>query len=104
MSTNNDWRTAKLNDVAEIIISNVDKKTRPNEHPVLLCNYTDVYRNSLIQADLDFMNATATEREIAKYSLKEGDVIITKDSEKYDDIGVPALMREMRLTWFAVAT
>ena len=91
---NNEWRTAKLSAVAETIISNVDKKTKPNEHPVLLCNYTDVYRNSFIQADMDFMSATATKREIAKCSLNEGDVIITKDSEKYDDIGVPALVRE----------
>ena len=91
---NNDWRTAKLNAIAEVIISNVDKKTKPNEHSVLLCNYTDVYRNSFIQADMDFMNATATEREIAKCSLNEGDVIITKDSKKYDDICVPALTRK----------
>ena len=91
---NNEWRTAKLSAVAETIISNVDKKTKPNEHPVLLCNYTDVYRNSFILADMDFMSATATKREIAKCSLNEGDVIITKDSEKYDDIGVPALVRE----------
>ena len=91
---NNEWRTAKLSAVAETIISNVDKKTKPNEHPVLLCNYTDVYRNSFILADMDFMSATATKREIAKCSLNEDDVIITKDSEKYDDIGVPALVRE----------
>ena len=54
----------------------------------------DVYSNSFIQADLDFMEATATEREIERCSLVSGDVVITKDSEKYDDIGVPAVVRE----------
>ena len=54
----------------------------------------DVYNNSFIHADMDFMTATATEREIARCSLAAGDVVITKDSEKYDAIGVPALVRE----------
>ena len=40
------------------------------------------------------MAATATEREISRCSLAAGDVVITKDSEKYDDIGVPAVVRE----------
>ena len=40
------------------------------------------------------MSATATDREVGRCSLQRGDVIITKDSEKYDDIGVPAVVRE----------
>jgi type I restriction enzyme S subunit len=40
------------------------------------------------------MQSTATETELAKFGLAVGDVIITKDSESWDDIGVPALVRE----------
>ena len=54
----------------------------------------DVYNNSFISSRLDFMEATANEREIANCSLFAGDVVITKDSEKHDDIGVPALVCE----------
>ena len=43
---------------------------------------------------MDFMTATATDHEIAKCTLLKGDVVITKDSEKYDDIGVPAFIKE----------
>ena len=43
---------------------------------------------------MDFMEATATEREIKKCNLEVGDVVITKDSETPDDIGVPAVVRE----------
>ncbi len=43
---------------------------------------------------MEFMKATATDREIEKCTLMVGDVLITKDSEKYNDIGVPALVRE----------
>ena len=85
---------ATLDDVIDLVLSSVDKKTKDNERAVQLCNYTDVYYNSFIHASLDFMTATATDREIAKCSLFSGDVVITKDSEKYDDIGVPALVRE----------
>ena len=87
-------RRVNLDDVIDLRLSSVDKKTKANEHAVRLCNYMDVYNNSFIHAGIDFMAATATEREIEKCTLVAGDVIITKDSEKYDDIGVPALVRE----------
>ena len=86
--------TVALGEAVELTLSSVDKKSKSDEHPVLLCNYTDVYNNDFIYADMDFMPATATDREIARCSLHEGDVIITKDSEAHDDIGVPALVRE----------
>lgn len=90
----NDWEHRMLIDIADVIISNVDKKTKEDETPVRLCNYTDVYYNQFIRRDMAFMSATAKEREIKKCSLFKGDVIITKDSETADDIGVPAYVRE----------
>ena len=88
------WLNVALENLIDLKISGVDKKINPGEDAVRLCNYMDVYRNSFIHGGLDFMNGSATKREIAKYSLRAGDVIITKDSEKHDDIGVPALVRE----------
>ncbi len=88
------WRTASLGDVASVIVSNVDKKINPNEVEVFLCNYTDVYYNDTIKPDIDFMKATASKREIEKYKLRSGDVIITKDSETKEDIAVSAIVEE----------
>ena len=88
------WPAVALDEVVELTLSNVDKKSKPGEHPVQLCNYTDVYKNDFILTDMDFMAATATDREISRCSLFAGDVIITKDSEAHDDIGVPALVRD----------
>ena len=88
------WPNVALENLIDLRISGVDKKINPGEDAVRLCNYMDVYRNSFIHGGLDFMNGSATKREVAKYSLRSGDVIITKDSEKHDDIGVPALVRE----------
>lgn len=88
------WREVRLQQIADIIVSNVDKKSEPDELPVRLCNYTDVYKNDAIHADMDFMEATATPAQIKKFGLKVGDVIITKDSEDPSDIAVPAYVAE----------
>ncbi len=88
------WPKSTLGDLIDLRLSSVDKKTKPTERPVRLCNYLDVYKNQFIHSGLDFMNGTATAREISNCTLHSGDVVITKDSEKHDDIGVPALVRE----------
>ena len=76
--------------VAEMRVSNVDKHTREEEYPVHLCNYVDVYKNDRITHAMPFMNATASREEIERFRLEPGDVLITKDSEAWDDIGVPS--------------
>ncbi|MFH1419663.1 MAG: restriction endonuclease subunit S [Planctomycetota bacterium] len=88
------WEAKPLRAMADYVVSNVDKVPGNDEAPIRLCNYTDVYNNEFITLALNFMHATATEDEIAKFGLQVDDVIITKDSESWDDIGVPALVRE----------
>lgn len=84
------WEVKKLKFVASVQPSNVDKKSKENEERIRLCNYTDVYYNEEITADLPFMKATASDAQIRKLTLKKGDIIITKDSEDPNDIAVPA--------------
>lgn len=88
------WDVRKLKYLAEIRNSNVDKRSEEGEQPVRLCNYTDVYYNDRITADLDFMPATASRAEIERFRLQRGDVLITKDSESPDDIAVPAYVEQ----------
>jgi alkyl hydroperoxide reductase subunit AhpF len=82
--------------VAEIIPSNIDKLTKEGETTVRLCNYTDVYNNEKIGSKIvtSLMVASASERQIQKLTLQKDDVIITKDSETQDDIGIPAFVSE----------
>jgi type I restriction enzyme S subunit len=89
-----EWENKYLHEVAQIIVSPVDKKTIEGEIPVELCNYTDVYYNTRITNELSFMKATAKQIEIDKYTLKVNDVIVTKDSETPGDIAIPALVSE----------
>jgi len=83
---------ASLGKVAQIRVSNVDKKSLPGEEPVRLCNYLDVYKNDYLGPGHPYMAATATLSEIETHRLWPGDVVVTKDSETPDDIGVPAVI------------
>ena len=91
---NANWSTCKLSDIADVRVSNVDKKTSNAETPVKLCNYMDVYANDYVNKSIDFMVASASKSEIDRFRLQAGDVIITKDSETPDDIGVPAVVTD----------
>lgn len=88
------WEVRRLSQISKIVLSGLDKKSYENQKNVRLCNYVDVYKNNYITNDLDFMVATATDNEIQNYTLLHGDIIITKDSESWDDIGVPAYVDE----------
>lgn len=88
------WEVKKLKHVARVQASNVDKNTNEGDPEVLLCNYVDVYKHEYITADLKFMQSTATHDQVRKVGLVPGDVLITKDSESADDIGVPALVKD----------
>ena len=86
------WDVRRLRNLVEMRVSNVDKHVKGGETPVRLCNYVDVYKNDYISEQMNFMRATATPEEIERFRLEKDDVIITKDSEVWDDIGVPALV------------
>jgi type I restriction enzyme, S subunit len=89
-----DWEVSRIDAVADVLFSNVDKHTIDGEQPVQLCNYVDVYKNERITAALDFMDATAEAREVEKFQIRRHDVLATKDSETPDDIAVAALVAE----------
>lgn len=86
------WKARRLKTVASIQLSNVDKKSIEGQQSVRLCNYVDVYYHDRITPDMEFMSATATSDQVRRFSLRAGDVLITKDSESWTDIAVPALV------------
>ena len=80
----------KLSEVANVEISGVDKKCVAGETSVRLCNFVDVYRNWAITSEMSkgFMEATARQAEIDRFTIKKGQVALTKDSETRNDIGI----------------
>ncbi|MBL0047033.1 MAG: restriction endonuclease subunit S [Bacteroidetes bacterium] len=101
MSNYLDWQSKISSDreivplfyVADYRISPVDKIPQDNEDSVKLCNYTDVYKNTYITSDIEFMEGSASDNEIERFLIKDGDVLITKDSESWNDIGIPAIVK-----------
>ncbi len=85
-----------LKDIASVDISSVDKKTKEEETLIRLCNFTDVYKNWAIRTPLyeSFMKASAKQRDIDRFSIRKGQVAITKDSETRDDIGIPTYIAD----------
>ena len=86
------WEVRRVANIADMRVSNVDKHFKEEEEPIRLCNYIDVYHNDRIRRTVAFMSATATKAEIQRFRLAIGDVLLTKDSEDWTDIGVPALV------------
>src|SRR5207244_7028027 len=93
-SMRNPWNTVRLGDTVAIAFSGVDKHIIPGERSVRLCNYLDVYRNRRLTKEMRFSEGSATPTEIARFTLRRGDLVITKDSETPDDIAVPALVED----------
>lgn len=91
-----EFKKYKLYELASVDISSVDKKSKEGEKPVRLCNFTDVYKNWAITRYhySSLMEATAKDRDIDKFSIRKGQVAITKDSETRDDIGIPTYIAD----------
>ncbi len=94
MPKKDSWLTRRLKYLSRLQFSNVDKKIEEGEESVKLCNYVDVYYHDFITSVIDFMIASASPAEIEKFKLSKGDVLLTKDSETADDIGIPAFVAE----------
>ena len=88
------WKVRRLKSFTVVQLSNVDKKSTEGQEAVRLCNYTDVYYREHVGPDVEFMPATATKEQVRRFSLRAGDVLITKDSEDWTDIAVPAVVTQ----------
>ena len=88
------WEVMKLKHIADISFSSVDRHEYNDELKVFICHYPDAYKNDKINNQTVVSSGTCTNLEYEKYQLKKGQVIITKDSESANDIGVPTYVEE----------
>jgi type I restriction enzyme S subunit len=89
-----EWEVKRLGDVGEISSAGVDKKIRPDEVPVRLVNYLDVYRKDFIYSDDLNHWVTAPLQKAKRCAVLKGDVFFTPTSETRDDIGISAVAME----------
>ncbi|MGC1853436.1 MAG: hypothetical protein WA687_13475 [Solirubrobacterales bacterium] len=88
------WEVRRQSSLMDLWISTVDKHQVDSERPIRLCNYVDVYRNDRIRSGMYFPRGTALDEEVKRFRLRTEDVLITKDSESWDDIASPALVED----------
>jgi type I restriction enzyme S subunit len=88
------WQSVQLHDVVDVRVSTVDKHTRKDHVPVRLCNYMDVWTRRVIREDHEYMRSTASPQEVARFALRPGDVLLTKDSETREEIAETAFVEE----------
>ena len=73
---NDVWEQCKLGDLGEFRSNGVDKLVKPNEVPVNLLNYMDVYnRRNITNANVsELMQVTAKPQQLRENNVLMGDV------------------------------
>ena len=89
-----EWEEKSLKDIGEIAGSGFDKLSNPNEVPVRLVNYMDVFKRDFIYSKELNHWVTAKEDQYKRCSVKKGDVFFTPSSEMRYDIALSAVAME----------
>nr|AGQ19049.1 MedDCM-OCT-S30-C79-cds22 [Candidatus Actinomarina minuta] len=87
------WKLKKLKYISKVSLSSVDRHEYDDELKVNICHYTDVYKNEYISNETQLQKGTCSESEFQKFSLVDKDILLTKDSESPDDIGIPTFVK-----------
>jgi type I restriction enzyme S subunit len=88
------WTKNRLKYLFDYSLSSVDRHIIDGELAVKVCHYPNVYNNEKIVSSADLPNGTCSAEEFERFKLVRGDILITKDSESPDDIGVPCLIED----------
>lgn len=83
------WEQCKLGDLGTFKSNGVDKLSRPNEIPVNLLNYMDVYNRREItnKNASELMQVTAKISQLVDNNVLKNDIFFTPTSETPEDIG-----------------
>ena len=90
----NHWDQIRIKYVSDFRLSSVDRHVNKEEIVVSICHYPNVYYNERIYRSTGLPSGTCTEKQFKQFSVKDKDILITKDSESSNDIGVPCLIAE----------
>ncbi len=90
------WEQRKLGDCGMFKSNGVDKLSKPEEIPVNLLNYMDVYNKRKItnKNACNLMQVTAKPNQLKDNNVLKGDVFFTPTSETADDIGHSKVIEE----------
>ena len=89
-----EWEVKHLGEIGEISGAGVDKKINPNEVPVRLVNYLDVYSKTFLYSRDLIHEVSARRDKVQHCAVEKGDIFFTPSSEVPDDIGCSAVAME----------
>lgn len=91
-----EWEEKALGQLGEFKSNGVDKKSNPNELPVNLLNYMDVYKKRNVTPNNcnELMQVTAKPYQLVDNNVKSGDIFFTPTSETPEDIGHVKVIEE----------
>ena len=87
------WKTKRLKFLVHFDLSTVNRRER-DDIQIFICHYPHVYNNEFISTTVRLESGTCNQEEFEKFRLKKDDVIITKDSETPEEIGVPVYIQK----------
>ena len=88
------WSMKKLKYLFDVELSTVDRHISEKEKKIFICHYPDVYKNEYIDKNTKLSNGSCSNLEFSKFTLTKGDILLTKDSESPEDIGIPTYILE----------
>jgi type I restriction enzyme S subunit len=86
------WEVKKLKFISSIGLSSVDRTIDESENSVSICHYPQVYNNEKLNKNTELSTGTCSDLELKNYTVLKDDILITKDSESSDDIGIPSFI------------
>lgn len=82
------WNIEALKYISSVELISIDRHECDDEKRVNICHYTDVYKNKYIDPKSILPMGICSDNEFEKFSLRKGNILLTKDSESPDDIGI----------------
>ena len=90
------WECIRLGMLGDFSSSGIDKKSKENETPVRMVNYTDLIQSRkyypIQTGDKEYMRVTTPQSKLEEHRLKKGDMVFIPSSETHEDLGYSSLI------------
>ena len=91
-----EWECIRLGMLGDFSSSGIDKKSKENETPVRMVNYTDLIQSRkyypIQTGEKEYMRVTTPQSKLEEHRLKKGDMVFIPSSETHEDLGYSSLI------------
>ena len=91
-----EWECLRLGMLGDFASSGIDKKSKENETPVRMVNYTDLIQSRkyypIQTGEKEYMRVTTPQSKLEVHRLKKGDMVFIPSSETHEDLGYSSLI------------